>query len=171
MAERFKSKPELELAEDETFVRRQHAVQRVGWFLMAALVVAALAGAFGRGPLSNDSATARDQSLSLEYDRFGRSQAETELKFHISEKALDTDTLRLWLDRQYMARFQVVDINPEPERTDLSFDRMTLVYRVPKRDGPLSVKVVLEPTERGSFEGACGIEGKDSVAFKQFVYP
>lgn len=166
-----KSNRDFQLNEDEAFVRKQYVVQRIGWVLMAALVIAALMGAFGRGPLSHKTAHSADRSLSVEYDRFCRSQAQTELKLTASENSVTGGTLRLGLDRKYMSTFEVVDINPRPERTDLSSEHATLVYRVPKHGGPLVVKLILEPTEPGWLEAAAGIEGKDRIVFKQFVYP
>ena len=166
-----KSRTDLELDEDEAFQRRQYIVQRIGWLLMLAVVIAALVGVFGRGPVSRKFVRSSDQSLSVQYERFARSQAQTELKLTVSKNSLTGRTLRLRLDRQYMSKFEVVEISPEPEQTDLSSDAMTLVYQVPKRDGPLLVKLILEPTEFGSVEGTAGVEGKDPVLFKQFVYP
>ena len=162
---------DLEVHEDLKFERRQWTVERIGWLTMLALIIAALLGAFGRGPLSKRNEQTRDKTLSIEYDRFGRLQAQTDVKLKIAEAALSGRELRLWLDRAYMARFEIKEINPEPERIDLGADRMTLVYRVPQRERPLSVNLILEPVEFGSVAGAAGVEGKDSVTFSQFVYP
>jgi len=161
----------LEINQDLNFERKQFVVERIGWILMLALVVAALAGAFGRGPLSTKTERTPDGTLSVEYERFARHEAETELKLHISKEAARSGSLRLWLDRDYMSKFGIKEINPEPQRSDLGADRVTFVYPVPKPGGRLTVRFLFEATEIGNVEGAAGIEGHDTLRFKQFVYP
>ena len=62
----------LEVHEDMRLVRRSWVVQRIGWGVMAALLLAALLGLFGTGPLSRATATAPGGAVTLDYDRFGR---------------------------------------------------------------------------------------------------
>jgi hypothetical protein len=171
MTDEPKQVGDLEVHEDLTFENRQWGAERVGWLVMLAVVIAALLGAFGRGPLSKKSRQASDASLSIDYDRFGRLEAQTDVKLHIAEGAVSDGELRLWLDRAYLAKFEIREINPEPERIDLSTDRATLVYRVSGQKGPLNVNLNLEPIEMGAVKGAVGVEGSAPVDFDQFVYP
>jgi hypothetical protein len=162
---------DLEVHQDLEFEKRQWRAERIGWLVMLTIVIAALLGAFGRGPLSKKSREATDASLSIDYDRFARLQAQTEVRLTISEDAVGNGELRLWLDRAYLAKFEIREINPEPERIDLSTDRAILVYRVPGQKGPLKVNLNLEPIEMGTVEGVAGVEGSAPVDFNQFVYP
>ena len=53
----------LKLEEKPVFQRLEWRIQRVGWVLWAAIVIAACAGLMGRGPLSATEASAPDGSL------------------------------------------------------------------------------------------------------------
>ena len=61
----------LQLEEDASFRRRAWAVQRAGWALMALLLLGAILGLLGSGPLS--TATADVPGLMrIEYQRFAQ---------------------------------------------------------------------------------------------------
>jgi hypothetical protein len=170
MSKDLKNVGDLEIDEDLKFEKWQWTVERIGWVIMVGIVIAALVGAFGRGPLSKRSSLSTDDTLSIEYDHFGRLNAQTDVRFQIAEGAV-SNSLLLWLDRQYMASFEVKEISPSPERMDLSDDRITLVYRVPKAASLLRVHLILEPVEMGSVKGSAGIVGKEPLSFSQFIYP
>jgi hypothetical protein len=171
MSKELKVVGDLEIDEDLTFEKWQWAVERIGWLLMLCIVMAALLGAFGRGPLSQSSTVSPDNALSIEYDHFGRLNAQTDLRFQIAEGAITDSSLLLWLDREYLKKFEIKEISPKPERMDLSDDRVTLVYRVPKAAAPLQVHLILEPVEMGAAKGAAGLEGTKPLSFRQFIYP
>ena len=160
----------FEVNEDLVFQRRQYVVQRIGWVFMALLVLAALLGAFGRGALSRRSAASPDGTVRVEYDRFGRLNAQTRLELAVSPPP-GTKELRLWIDRKYMRNFERIETDPEPQRVDLAADRITLVYQITDKGSPLLVRLLLEPETAGNFSGRAGIDGGEPVHFDQFVYP
>ena len=55
---------ELQIEQDMGFQRTEWVVQRAGWVGMALLILAALVGLLGRGPLSAAVARAGDGALS-----------------------------------------------------------------------------------------------------------
>lgn len=57
----------LEVSQDLNFQRREWVVQRVGWVVMAVLLVAALLGLFGPGPLSKSIAGSASGPVRAEY--------------------------------------------------------------------------------------------------------
>lgn len=69
--------------EDPATVQTEWRVQRVGWVVLAGIVVAALAGVFGAGPLSWTSASADDASLVVKYSRFAREGGAISLEVHV----------------------------------------------------------------------------------------
>jgi hypothetical protein len=121
--------------------------------------------------LSQKTIEANDKTLSAEYDYFGRVNAQTNLKFQVNHGEFAEHGLKLWLDHKYIDNFEVKEITPEPGRIDLGAERMTLVYRVSTNDGPLSVNIILEPTQSGSVKGSAGVVGKNPITFTQFIYP
>ncbi len=71
--------PALQLPEDMRFQRAEWRVQRIGRLLMLAIVIAALAGVFGDGPLATRFHASGDGVLQVEYDRFVRVGASARL--------------------------------------------------------------------------------------------
>jgi len=69
----------LEIVQDMTFQRRAWVVQRIAWVVMLLIVVAAVLGLFATGPLSGTTAKTDDGVLTIEYGRFARHDAQTDL--------------------------------------------------------------------------------------------
>lgn len=75
------------LAYSEAAQRRGWAAQRVAWGVMATVLVLAVLGVFGSGPLATGRAGA-GETLEVEYPRFARHGAETELTVDVRGAAL-----------------------------------------------------------------------------------
>ena len=60
------------VGEDLAFQQRVWRAQRVGWGVMFAIVLAALSGALGAGPLAEGEARSGDGALSVRWDRIAR---------------------------------------------------------------------------------------------------
>ena len=86
----------IDLADDISLQEKTWRVQRVGWAVMALLVAAGLAGVFARGPLSR--AEAQGQGLRLEYERFERYQAPSEIRVRLAPDAVVDGSVALMLD-------------------------------------------------------------------------
>ena len=74
---------DLEIAQDLAFQRREWTIQRVAWAVMALVALAGLLGLFGgAGPLTR--AAAGNGALRLDYARFERKHAPTELRLQVA---------------------------------------------------------------------------------------
>jgi len=78
---------DLDINQDLAFQRRSWSLQRIGWGLIALVLIAALLGLFGHGPLSE--ATTDDPSLPirLAYERFGRFGSPLVLRIRVEPAA------------------------------------------------------------------------------------
>lgn len=61
------------VVEDIQLQRKVWRLQRVGWYVLLALVILTLLGLFSRGPLSSLVAISDSKDLTVEYERFHRS--------------------------------------------------------------------------------------------------
>lgn len=68
---------DLDIAQDLEHQRREWVIERIGWAIMALILLAALAGLLGSGPLSNARIDHPGSHLSAEYNRFERYQSPT----------------------------------------------------------------------------------------------
>ncbi|MGH7852538.1 MAG: hypothetical protein ACREP3_03810 [Candidatus Binatia bacterium] len=153
----------MEIDADFNFQRRFWVAQRVGWFFFALLIIAALVGFFGTGPMSR--ASAQGPGLRIEYERFARLQQPTKIRFVLYEAR---SASQIELSGGYFDAVQIEQITPLPSAVESAGDR--LVYRF-TGPSPLSVTFHLKPEEFGSLAGAAKISGGNAVPFRQFVYP
>jgi hypothetical protein len=165
---------EMEVGQDLEFQRRSWWWQRVGWALMVLTLVAALLGLFGSGGLlAAAEAGGRGSALWVEYNRFGRLDAEdTTLRVHLEQGAASGGGLvRLWLSREYLEGVVIRTITPEPESVEAGPDRFTYVFRASDPSRPVVLTFHLEPDRMGRLPGQIGLEGGQTISFSQFIYP
>ncbi|HEX9787042.1 MAG TPA: hypothetical protein VGB09_03405 [Candidatus Binatia bacterium] len=153
----------MQIDADINFQRRVWNAQRVGWIIIGVVVVAGLLGLFGTGPLSR--ASAQGSGLRLEYERFGRLQQPTRLRFLLPESKLDAEVS---ISRDYLEAVRIEQITPEPR--EVAVAGRWLIYRF-SGPGPLAVTLDLVPLDFGGLEGAAEIPPADALAFRQFIYP
>jgi hypothetical protein len=162
--------PGFDLAQDPEFQRRTWAAQRVGRVAMALVVLAALLGLVGSGPLSETTA-GDGERLTVEYDRFVRRLGENRLTFKVAPGAAGGPEVRLWIDAPYARRMEIEAVTPEPERMEAARDRLTLVFSLARPGAGLEAVVDLRPQAIGRVRGAVGLAGGPAARIAQFVYP
>jgi len=157
----------LDIAEDMEFQRRSWKVQRVGWGVIGLIVAAAIAGWFGTGPLAN--AHVQSAVFEIEYERFVRRHRATELTVRALAPA-GSGALRLVIDNHYLERAQISDIVPPPLRKEGGRQSTAFVFEsrpaVPDR-----IVFRVKPEHAGPLEARIALDGGDTLAFHQFVFP
>ena len=167
------------------FQRNNWRAERVGWAALAAVVLAALLGLFGDGVLSNDEAASADGMLTVAYRRFLRAESPAKLEVTAAQALADGGRLAIRLDAAWLARFEIVAIEPEPESTTLAADRTTFLFATTAASAtaatagtttaatasePVTVRFRLEAEKAGVAVGAVGV-GTAQIELRQFVYP
>jgi|SRR5688572_7249323 len=160
---------DFEIDEDIRHSEREWRIERAGWIVMALVTVAAILGLLGNGPLSARSARDAAGILTVHYDRFERAHAKSELRFEIGAPAASRGPLQVWIDRRYLDGIRLVSMDPEPERFEVSSDRV--IYTYSAAGSPVSINIDCEFEECGSHLGRAGIPGGPEVAWNQFAYP
>ncbi len=165
-------KSELELEghwEDHPWELR---VQRIGWILFALLILAALAGLLGHGPLSRATAEDPASSLRIEYQRFERYQGPTELRLHAAPQAVRGGKLKIWLSREFLDNIELEQVVPQPVTAELGSDRQTYVFDAPHLTAETLVVLRYKPTLKFARTTVrAGVEGAPELSFWQFAYP
>jgi hypothetical protein len=162
---------DLEIDQDLAFLRRSWRVQRAGWLGMVAVLVLALAGLLGSGPLSRQEVSLPGL-LRVEYQRFARYEAPQTLTVRLEPAATRTGEVRLWVDRRYLDESKVETIMPPPSRVEAATDRLVYVFRMSRPGEPATIVLELQSRQIGPISGRIGLEGAEAVApFRQLVYP
>ncbi|HVE78771.1 MAG TPA: hypothetical protein VNA89_07910 [Gemmatimonadaceae bacterium] len=172
MADGKRTQPLFDVEEqDDRTLRREWRVQRVGWVVMALLVAAALAGAFGRGPLAEAKVRSPSGLLEVDYQRLTRHESSAAIDVAIDAARLPTREARLWVDREYLSGVSLDRVVPEPERSETGRDRVTMVFPIASGERTARVQLQMKVGDPWLRRIRMGVEGGDSVEVTQFVYP
>ena len=172
------SPPDAEVGQDLAFERLSWAVQRAAWVIAVLVLVAALAGVFGHGPLSNAAATSADGSLRVEYQRVLRNQAPSELRVRVTPGAEGRAVV--WLAQDYLRKVRLRQVTPEPERAEVRSDRTVYTFHAAAGAGGGEVEVVFhfdvqamgrQRLEMGRGDGGDGRAAPGAVSAPQFILP
>jgi hypothetical protein len=162
---------DLQIEEDLKLERRGWIFERIGWLAMFLIVLAALAGLIGNGPLSSDSAAAQDESLTVEYDRFQHYHHQETLTVRIAGEAAGQNEVRLWFDQKFLSEIEIKRISPEPSDALVGNGRHVFVFPVADQGKSTEIIFHFEPDKIGAIHGHLGIEDRDDVQFVLFTYP
>jgi hypothetical protein len=164
---------DLEITQDLEHARLEWRFERVGWVVMAVLLVAALLGLLGPGPLSSTT-VGEGSALWGEYDRFVRYQAPQVLRLHVRPKGTDS-LVRLRLSRTFVDRVEMMEVNPEP--LHIEADSSHFSYLFARGDAShtsadsLTFTFKYQPEEFGKMEIEAEVPDLHLLRFNQFVYP
>lgn len=171
MASDLKRIGDLEINQDMDFQCRCWKVQRVGWTIMAFLILGGLLGLFGRGPFSRTLISDPSIPVSLEYERFGRYQSRLMLTLHLNPGASEDGKVGLWFSQDFLHQVHIQGITPKPDRTEISPSGALYLFGLadPKQGG--DVIVHFESQVIGTLSGKIGLTESRSIAFTQWIYP
>lgn len=163
---------DLEIGQDLDFQRRQWVMQRVGWVAMGMVILAALVGFMGAGPLSKASVGGPDAGLRLMYLRFDHLHAPTEVRMEISGDAIREGVVRVWVDQAFLDRIQLEQVIPEPEEVLAKPDRTVYVFQAESDPSqPIQVMFQFQQDAFGVHTDRVGLVDGPELTFWQVVYP
>jgi hypothetical protein len=146
-------------------------MQRIGWAIMALLILSGLLGLFGRGPFSHAIVSDPSIPFSLEYERVGRYQSPLTLNVHLHAGAWEDGKVRLWISRDYLRQVQIQGITPKPDHAELSRSGTIYVFVLAHPNQAGDVIVHFEAQAIGPLSGMVGLTESRSLAFTQWIYP
>ncbi|MFY1038986.1 hypothetical protein ACOMYX_09425 [Pantoea agglomerans] len=123
----------LPIQENLRWVRREWLIQRIGEYVLIALVILGACGLFSKGVLSNGSARSPDGTIQVEYERFGR--VESNMDMRIRYNAPVTDRFTVTIGGGALDNLQIQTLQPQPlEAVTIGSDlRLTFRPATPDR--------------------------------------
>jgi hypothetical protein len=109
---RSRSEP---ISEDMPLQLRVWHVERVGWWCLLVIVLLAVLGLFGKGPLSTAQVTSADGRLQVEYQRIARSGAPSQLLIDVQRAG--ERQLEIALAGDLLDSVSIQTIQPPPLRS------------------------------------------------------
>ena len=155
---------DLEIDYSERFERWTRRITRVASLVGVLLVIAAILGLFGEGPLAHATASSRDGSLQVDYDRFIRTESSTSFQVSLARGSGQTN---IAISRSFLQAASINSISPNPQSETVLPDRV--LFTVQQR-APAQIQITITPSKIGAHRVT--IYSHDaSVSFTPFTYP
>ena len=153
------------------FQRKQWRIERIGWTVMAVLILYALAGGLGGGgPLSNTEVVAVDGSARVRYEKFARQLTPTTVEINVTQLP-DGRPTQLHVDGSYINSTTIKSILPEPDTTTIADNGYVLGFKRSAGVADTKIRLQLEPQRIGPVKGWLIINSGQKLTINQFVFP
>jgi hypothetical protein len=155
----------LEIDEKPCFQRRQLLVARAAVVVFVVVIALGLLGLFGSGPFSYATAGQPGDPVSVEYQRFLRFGAATEVEVRLRE---GEGTTRVAFAQSYLDDFDFGGVLPEADAESAVGGWLVFTF---EEEPPSRVTVSLTPQKVGLRDAKVSVGGRPAVSFRQLVYP
>lgn len=162
-------RPGLELDFDDALQRREVRVQRIGWVLLALIIVAALAGLTGRGPLAKGR-VARG-GVDLRWERIARRDARSEVRLDAPAALARDGILPVRIGRAWADDVEIEDVRPEPERVSVADGHVEYLFAVPRGAARTAITFTVRPERMGRHELIIATSDVPAFSVRQVVLP
>lgn len=177
----------LQIQQNIRFQEREWRLQRLGWIVFVAIVIAAVLGLFGGGGVFAQKRIDTGTGFALEFSRFERSGAFTKLRIDAQPNGATQNEFSIWIDRQYLHDFDIENITPTPVRSELTGETLSFVFSTRARNGEdilsgtnmsseantYRITFTLNADRFGIVEGKIGLvdNANTTIRFRQLFYP
>jgi hypothetical protein len=155
----------MDLDTQSGFERRWHVFEKACWAIMAVIVLAAVAGILGKGPLQQAKATSAGNEASVTYQRFSHYMAPG--RYEIAFGGLGS-TIQVHIDRELLSKADVMGVSPRPVAA--AVDGTGWNYFFAASDAAGKVEFRIQPRGLGGAEGDISVNGA-AIHLKQFILP
>ncbi|WP_082056546.1 hypothetical protein [Pseudomonas sp. 10-1B] len=142
--------------------------ERVGWYVLVVIVLLALAGLFGNGPLSDAEVVSQDGRVKVEYQRLSRSGTTDSL--FITVQGPPGQPVMVELEGTLLRQASIETLQPEP-LVSMSHGPALLLQLGTSNDGMATLYLTLRSEHVGILEGIVRAGSNSAVHFSTFLYP
>lgn len=162
---------DLEINENLAFQRREWTVERIGWLSLGVVILLAVAGLFGHGPISWTSASTDDGSLKVDFERFGRRGGTQDLVITAASSAADSGQWQIDMSLAYSKTMDVDSITPQPESVESVAGGIRYTFTQPEPGVDLEATFSVTPDGIANTSGEIGLAEGPSVRISHFLFP
>jgi hypothetical protein len=160
---------EVAVGEDLEFQHKWWNFERGVWIFFTLVLIADLAGAFGRGPVAKTERRAPDNSVDLRYDRIQRVSTPSIFTVNFGPSAIHSGKVVLYVSDTLVKKLGAMRVIPSPESAIIGNSGLT--YTLPASATPAAMQFELEPTAPGLFHLTLQVAGAKPVNVSIFVFP
>lgn len=162
---------DLEIDQDLEFQEREWRVERVGWALLAGVVVLAAFGVFGHGPVSWTKVSSGDGSLEVSFERFGRRGGSQALVVSAPASEARRGVWDVEISRSYVDAMDIDAVTPEAEAVEAVDGAVRYSFSQGSPDADLDARLSLTPRAMGPRRGEVRVSGGEPVGVHHFLFP
>lgn len=147
----------------------EYAFRQVGFILLLAIIIAAIAGLFSSGAVSDTEKMNSAKTLTLNYERFGRRETEFPLQIAFPVKTQGEYVISMASESGDV--YEPGSIWPQPDSMYSRGDTLFFVYNNLKYNEKFTVRLFLTPSKAGTWANAIRVNNEPEIRFWQFIYP
>lgn len=147
----------------------EQKIRAWGTLFLFIFTFAGTLGVFSKGYLSDGVAQDRAGNLSVEYERFGRIISDMDMKITWQGSGASVSTLTL--GGEFMDRYEVLTLNPRPQRAYSRDNQLILEYPATDAQHPHTLWIGLQPRQAGVGRATFRVDRNDPVTLFQLIYP
>jgi len=157
---------ELEIEQDHKFQKTSWKLQKAGTIFIILVILTALTGLIGSGPLSFRKIN--HENISIEYPAITRFSHPEQIKIRIYNP--EGDTIKLLISRSYLSEVNIDGIIPEPVEESVYMDYIQFSFLL---DNNYNNDILFDLQFRTSLnlKGEWGIKDKDLITINHFIFP
>lgn len=149
--------------------RIEWRIQRLGYALLLALVIAGACGLFSKGFLSDRTLASPGGGVQVEYERFARQQSDVAMTIRLH--APRASQYRVTLSGDGVDNFQLQSVQPQPLRAESDAHALTLWYQTDTLNHDVTLWLGGQPQSPGQYHFTVSDGEGTQVQFTQWVYP
>ena len=159
----------LQIGQNEKFQQREWRLERIGWTVVGAFVLAGFIGLLGTGPLSWAVGRSAGGLVTVEYQRVTHHEADDSLTLVLPANAVEDGVISVELRGAWVAGVDIQSISPQPSEERAVPGGVVLDIAV-ERPGTTKMVVGFRAQEYGTLDATVAVRG-DSTTFTQLVLP
>ena len=165
-----KEKQSLELDQDLPFQKKWWKREKIAWWIMILIVIAALSGLTGNGILSRGIAGNKTDKIWIEFHRFLRNKSGSIIHVHINEQE-NNNKIELLINRDYAKNIRIEQVIPESEEVETSTDYIVYKFKTTEEKSPQLITFYIKPEGYGKHKAVFKLKDGTFIDFTQFIYP
>lgn len=148
--------------------QRHWRLERIGWVVFLLIVLLTALGGFSKGALSLTTARSADGALTVDYQRFERNSAASEITVRLQGEP--GEVMQLELTGDLLDKFSIEGIQPEPLNSESVHGGLRWSFRTDQA-GDATVYLALRVAGLGSAHSQLALTDTSRIAVDQFIYP
>jgi hypothetical protein len=160
---------EIEVGEDLEFQRKWWRFENIVWILFTLIIVADIAGLFGRGPIAKAERRAADGTIDVRYERIERTDSPSIVSIGFGPSAIHDGKIKLFISESLVKGLGTQRVVPAPSDTTIGDGGLT--YTFPASKPPATVDLALQPSGPGIYHFTIGVANAQPIQAKVFVVP